>query len=213
MSKKTVGLLTLCVLSALLLPLAAQADDLSVVLAFLLKPSCDRWIPNYESDNSSNYAAWIIEHQSELELAERDPGLVAKREEARTRNLDSVSATEKQKFESLCSDLADAFQSAAPPDSRFSSPEKTWALFRQGLQIGDRKTSLLCVVGTAKRKFAEIARALSDQQLREFADSAKELALPPLTGPQIEGDLIMQNGRSAPIHFIQLGKNWKIVDM
>jgi hypothetical protein len=93
------------------------------------------------------------------------------------------------------------------------SPEKTWALFRQGLQTGDPKTSLLCVVGIARKKFTEIVRAASDQQLREFAYAAKELALPPLTGPQIEGDLIMQKGRSAPIHFIQLGKNWKIIDM
>ena len=125
MSKYTVGLVTLCALSVLSLPLAAQADDLTAVLAFLLKPSCDRSIPNYEADNRSNYAAWSIGHQFELELAERDPGLVAKREEARNRNLDSVSAQERRKFEDLCSDLSDAFQSAAPPDSRFSSPEKT----------------------------------------------------------------------------------------
>ena len=163
MSKNTLGLLTLYALSFLSPPLAVRAADLAVPLGFLLKPACDRFIPNYEADNRINHAAWIIEHQSELGLAERDPGLVAKREEARNRNLDSVSAAERTKFENLCSDLADAFQSTAPPDSRFSSPEKTWALFRDGLETGDRKTSLLCVVGIAKRKFAEIARAASDQ--------------------------------------------------
>jgi hypothetical protein len=128
--------------------------------------------------------------------------------------VDSLPPTEKSKFEELCSDLADAFQSAAPADARFSSPEKTWALFRSSLQTGDRKTSLLCLVDGAKRNFAEFATKVSDQQLRQMANSIKELALPPLTATdRIEGSLITQNERSGPIRFVRLGQNWKIADM
>jgi hypothetical protein len=70
MSKITFGLLTFCAVSVLFLPAAAQPADLTVLFAFLLKPSCDRLIPNYESENGANYAAWALDHQFELELAE-----------------------------------------------------------------------------------------------------------------------------------------------
>jgi hypothetical protein len=141
---------------------------------------------------------------------------VAKREEALKRNsdLDSLPPSERSKFEELCSDLADAFQSAAPADARFSSPEKTWALFRSSLQTGDRKTALLCLVDEVKRYFAEFATKATDQQLRQMADGIKELELPSTTATdRIEGSLITQNGLSGLIRFIRLGQNWKISDM
>jgi hypothetical protein len=97
-------LVPICLLSVLFPPNSARPTDLSVLLAFMYKPACDRIIPNYKAENSTSYEAWNRAHKAEMEQIEREPGLQAKREQILSK-IDSSSATERIKIEEHCSDL------------------------------------------------------------------------------------------------------------
>jgi hypothetical protein len=203
---------TFCGSSVLLIPVQAWPADLAPLFAVLSWPACDRLIPGYQSENGANYAAWQREHQSDIEMAESLPEVQNKPEEIVSK-LDSLSADERRKIEKNCHGLADLFQTAAPADSRFSSPDRVWALYQRSLQTADRKTVLLCLAGNEKISHFEFFKSASDQQLREVANSVAGFKIDPTTGDTAEGSLVKQDGNSFPINFGKVGKNWKIFNM
>lgn len=212
MSRIIFAFLTGSALFLLFLPIPAHTADLAVLYAYLYKPVCDRHVRDYDSENSVNYAAWRRAKLSEFEIVERDRQSQTQRDEILS-NVDSLSPTEKRDIEKQCHGLADLFQTAAVADSRFSSPESTWALFRSSLQTVNRKTLLSCLVSTAKTDFVEFLRGASDQQVRGIADSIVEFKLSTLAADTGEGTVLKKNGDSFPVSFGRLGKNWKIGGM
>jgi hypothetical protein len=204
-----------CLVAVLFLPAlvaASPATDMGILMGALLKPVCDRLIPHYDFENGANYAAWRRAHELKVEAIEQNTDLRNKQQEL-LNNLESLSPAERARIETYCSRLADDFQSTAPADPRFASPDKTWLLFRNSLETGDRKTAVLCLAGSAKTMFARVLSHLPEQELREMVGSMTVVDLDPGAASYVEASIIRQDGRSYPIRFIKFGKNWKIAQM
>jgi hypothetical protein len=209
---KLIFLRTLCGSSVLILPILASPADLSPLFATLYKPACDRLIPDYEEENRANYLAWQREHKSDLEMINSLPEVQSKPEELANK-LTSLSAEESSKLEKDCYRIADLFQTAALEDSRFSSPDRIWVLYRRSLQALDRKTATLCLVGDEKIRHIEFFKNASDQQLREAANSITDFKIGATAEYTAEGSFVTELGKWFPIKFGKVGKNWKIYDM
>ena len=211
----TSNLLTAAVVAGLLTlgSTASRAEqNLAIALGPLLKPACDQAFPGYKAENAANYAAWRQQHQASIDVWEGTEEFRSK-QAAMFQTLAALTPEEKRELERTCTDLADAFQTGAPADPRFASPETTWALFHTSLQNADRETALSCLVGNARRKLAQILAVAADRDLRELGDSAIRMDIKATTGDSVQGTLIQRDGHADSVMFLRLGQNWKIVDM
>jgi hypothetical protein len=98
------------------------------------------------------------------------------------------------------------------PDERFSSPEKTWATYKNALMEGDIPLALECYVG-GETILSQVSQDIDLNQLKEMAvkmgpiekiTSDQSTATYRITGG-IEGEDI-----TFDIHFININGEWKI---
>lgn len=200
---------------ALLLSMAtpSSADTgMALSLGPLLKPICDRHIRSYESETAAAYEAWRRQNRVRLEELEQTGAFGTPQAQA-LKALDAPTPDQRRELERLCSDLADAFQAAAPADPRFASPERTWALFHAALRNADRETAATCLIGRAKRKLASAFAAMPDPELRQLGETIEGFTLIAGSGEYREGTVTVHGGAGSPVIFVQNGANWKISDM
>jgi hypothetical protein len=185
----------------------AQDNSLEVILAVRLKPACDRLIPNFAKQNQTNYEAWRHQHASKIDELERSATGPSQQPMA------PASEQERQQVERECGMLVTIFDTAAPADPRLSSPASTWELFLKSLKTGDRASVLLCLAGTAKYKTPGLWAKMSDEQLRDLADSFGKIRFDEEQASTVHSVVQMRSGYAGAVIFEKLGNNWRIVDL
>lgn len=98
------------------------------------------------------------------------------------------------------------------PDSKFSSPEKTWQLFVESLQKSDIDTAIECISPSSKHKYRMVFSTLKDR-LNEIASNMNKIG-------KIKEDAEMakyrirkmENGKEITyyIYFVNILGEWKI---
>jgi hypothetical protein len=133
-------------------------------------------------------------------------------------NINNLSHTDivyaKEAFKRL---FGIEYETAKKPDSRFSSPERTWDTYKQALIAGDFELAESCLTPDFAKKHIEILKALGNEIIKKIA-----LGYQPI-------QKIVQDDHSAkyrlrqkeidgaeetyPIYFGNIFGNWKIVQM
>lgn len=100
------------------------------------------------------------------------------------------------------------------PDARFSSPEKTWEMYKKALLRGDIDLAAECYV-PGKRQIRETYRVFGKEKMKEIAEKMRpiEKIIANREGAKfrIRQD---ENGQEITydIHFANINGEWKIVD-
>lgn len=71
---------------------------------------------------------------------------------------------------------------------------------------------LSCLTGRAKQTFKEAFATMTDDELRDIADSVVRPEVENTAGDRIEGS-VLRDGHGGPVIFVRMGQEWKIRDM
>ena len=195
------------------LPQIAEASSGGYYVGFMMLESCAILSDDYRDKSQSIISRW---KENEPDLFEKfenysESELITPDHKARIENF---SVQEMRDAKKNCDEIfANMEAKLEPADDRFSSPEKTWALFLRSLKSGDKVTIAKCLSGRAQQNFASFFENRNKTQLKEMGES--------YTGFQIMGDMgelqdamvTRSNGRAGVILFAKQGSNWKIADM
>lgn len=208
----TIGV-AICLILASATPSPAP-ESMAVALGPIIKPACDALIPGYAAETAANYAAWRRQNQAEIDMMERNPGFQLEQQQA-VAKLPSATQGELRKLEDMCQDLMGAFETAAPADPRFSSPEKTWDLFQTSLKKADRAMAASCLMGRARAKFIQTVDQMTPDEVKAMGDTFVRLDLTSECDDMVcLGAAIPRIGNRFPgVKFFKAGSNWKILKM
>lgn len=65
----------------------------------------------------------------------------------------------------------DDINSIGNPDPKFSSPEKTWVLYKNAMMKGDFESAYKCLMPGYEKKLRSIVEAIGEKRMREIAEA------------------------------------------
>lgn len=98
------------------------------------------------------------------------------------------------------------------PDSKYSSPEKTWNIFLESLEAGDIEAAVECFAPTSQTKYKEIFTVMKDH-LNEMATDMGKISRVEEYEGRAEYEIIRtEHGQaySYPLYFVDMLGEWKI---
>jgi hypothetical protein len=168
----------------------------------LLLERCRDADPAFAEASAPVYAAWRQRHAGTL--AEYDRLLAVQLRSARRSSAPPPDCSEAW--------LAQIAPLARTPDPRFSTAEKTWAVFIEALRAADRETALSCLAGAAEDEWKQRVERLSDEDLRRIARAIRAMRIQWGDDYEKEG-VVAGDDRSGPIAFRNRNEEWKISDL
>lgn len=177
------------------------------------KPVCDRMVPGFDKATAVSFAAWREQHRKDVDALEADAKFKADRDTALVPPPADIAAAKAREIIGTCERVAGIFETAAPADSRFTEPERTWQTFRDALREGKRDVVFTCLAGEARSRFVGQLRAMDDDQMKRLGASIAEIRLSPRRGNFQEAVILQRNGAAGSVVFVKAGENWKIGQM
>ena len=161
--------------------------------------------PGFSERSAALYQAWRVRHA--VTLAAHQTLLAAKVRDYR-RGGGGMSPQ-------ACSDewLRTLEPLARMPDARFSSVEKTWALFVEALKAADRATALNCLAGPAEARWRARVNNLADADLRRIGSAIRALKVQWGDDYLKEGLAAADDNKVSGIAFRSINEEWKITEM
>jgi hypothetical protein len=100
-----------------------------------------------------------------------------------------------------------------PPDPRFSSPEKTFQLYRESLIKGDLELAINCFTPHQAKNQKEVLNALGKDVMKKIGEDMQPIQKIRQDDKMAEYEIIRdENGKkmSYAIYFVNIFGNWKI---
>lgn len=99
---------------------------------------------------------------------------------------------------------------ARMPDARFSTVERTWALFVDALKAADRTTAMNCLAGPAEARWRARVDKLADEDLRRIGGAIRALKVQWGDDYMKEALAAGDDNRVSGIAFRSINEEWKI---
>ncbi len=112
----------------------------------------------------------------------------------------------------MCEQVLESFNSAlGSPDANFSTPSASWAHFIGSLRTGDRKSAMSCLDPEWRGRIEEEFKAMSETQLREFANSLTDFRLTAVSMQDYQQATVKRpDGKIGFVMFVRSEAGWKI---
>ncbi len=194
----------------------AEKKMLGLWLVVLTKASCDARIPGFEERSRPTYLAWRKQFDpSVLNIVEQNPESQRELKNIRDeKNVGTHAGNGPDPILKQCESLLSQLSTTVPGnDSRFATPEKTWAFYLQSLRAGDRKGAKSCLTGTAFDHFAPLLERLSAEQMKKMADSVAYFKMNGGFDTFRTAVMARDNKSGGEIVFHLSDGNWLISDM
>jgi hypothetical protein len=185
-------------------------EERGVYFGMLYKPVCDRLIPGFEKATAVNFLAWREQHREAVQTLEADPKFKADRDAALVPPPPDILAAKTRELMGTCDRVSGIFETAAPTDARFETPERAWQTFRDALRDAKRDVVFTCLAGEARSTFVGQMRAMTDEQMKRLGESVTDIRLSPRQGNFQEAVILQRNGAAGTVVFVMAGANWKI---
>lgn len=136
-------------------------------------------------------------------------------------NLDDITHQDvlraKQTIEQVYGIKFEWLRNPPPPDPRFSSPEKTWELYKQALLMGDLNLVESCLSPHFAENHISVLRVLGNEKMRKIAEAMRPIEK--VRQDDKKGEYLIRktetHGGQAKditysIYFVNILGNWKI---
>ena len=203
------SLAILCVLVALGYASVAKADggdEMSAMILWLGKQSCDAHSPGFRAKAAPGYAKWREKHKE----------LIARFESGPRRPVSPPPSIEqKSELESHCQVILEVFSDQLrTPDPRHATPESTWSYFLSSLRVGDKSGVMSCFEPSSRPQYAPLFNSMTPAQTKEFAENIGEFALTNVRyDPYWEGVVVTRSKTMYTVTFVKDEKGWRIASM
>ncbi|HPT56897.1 MAG TPA: hypothetical protein PLK42_09490 [Casimicrobium sp.] len=186
-----------------------------MALTLLVKQRCDDAVPGFRAKSATAWAKWRSHFNSQIGIVEADPAYLKKLREMMT---SSNPAARNAELKQLCTDewiehLDQVSARPKAPDSRLSTPQRTWQRFTEALRSADKDAAVACLTGSARTTFRQVTRQTSDAELASLANAT--LSTAPLTtyGDFQEFALGSKGGGVTTVTFQKSNGDWLISSM
>jgi ELWxxDGT repeat protein len=98
-------------------------------------------------------------------------------------------------------------------DTRFATPEKTWARYRRALAEGDKDAALDCIAPWGQKNYREIFNKLGLEGMKKLSNDMGEIYREDGDENEARYDMLTErDGQtySYPVSFVNMGGEWKI---
>lgn len=143
---------------------------------------CRAGMPGFEQRIARLYATWRAVRPEQVQQAEAriatNAGMTAELAGLREKAAKGLSKEEIDQFERQCGEevIEQIARSSRPPDSRFSTPQRTFDLYMQALRSADRALAVSCLTGRYRGEMKKSFEELSDEGMRSMANFVKGLS-------------------------------------
>lgn len=195
-------------------PSSPQEDDF-VALTLLAKLGCDVVVPGFATRTAGAFAAWRQVRAGAVDRVEASADYRAREAESRRLLTEQPSSADVAEMTRYCEDqlLPLLAKEAAPADSRFQSPQRTFAAFVAALRAADRAAAIACLSDLGTDEMRDQLATLPAEQLRATGNRfVGPLVLGEMLGPLQSATAPRRDGYDHTVLFDrQPNGDWKIV--
>ncbi len=195
---------------------AKQSNDTqAVALTLLVKQRCDDAVPGFRAKSATAWAKWRSRFNEQIGTVEADPAYLRKLREMMT---SSNAAVRNAELKQLCTDewierLDQVSARPKAPDSRLSTPQRTWQRFTDALRTANNDAAVGCLTGTARTTFRQVASQTSAAELASLANATLSTAPLSTYGDFQEFALGSKGGGVTTVTFQKSNGDWLISSM
>ena len=190
-----------------------QASSGGNYIGLLMLESCGILSDEYKQKSQYIISRWKVREPelfNKLEILSKS-SLLTPDHKARIENFSAQEIKESRKnCDEAFANMEANFELA---DDRFSSPEKTWAIFLQSLKIGDKDTIVKSLSGREKKKLSSFISSQNKAQLMKMGKSFNGFQIIGNMKGLQEAIVTRANGVASVVLFVKKGENWKIEEM
>ena len=192
---------------------AVAQESMEVYFTLLIKPMCDKRIPDFEDATSDGYKSWRVLNSEAIAAVEGNPGFIAQSEQIAKKLQEQEDLGQDENIQ--CESLKATFTALSRPvDSGMKSPEGTWLILKEGLKAGDRSLVRKCVTSSAAHMMDQILTDATDEQLRQLGDMFGEIVSTSEYDEMIEATVLADDGRASSVLFHRnINDEWLIASM
>lgn len=211
----------LCLLLALSAATKASADQpidpmiLLTAMSMQVKTElCTRDFPNLAEQLKATYAALLASFELPEEKLKADPRFEENMEKIREHVIGKHNEASALRVALDCEEMAEGSPPSAPPDPKYSSPEKTWHQYISALKQADKRAAAHCLTGRARVRFTDLLSDLPTEKVKKMGDAVEAFWMKSQGETIAEGFIGMKNGRGGSVQFIRNHNGeWLISDM
>jgi hypothetical protein len=143
---------------------------------------CRAAMPAFEQRIARQYATWRAVRPEQVRQAEAlittNAQMTAELAGLREKVANGLSKEEIAQLERQCGEefIEQIERSSRPPDSRFSTPQRSFDLYVQALRSADRALAVSCLTGRYRSEMKKSFQELSDEGMRSMANFVKGLS-------------------------------------
>src|SRR4030095_13339485 len=152
---------------------SGPAQDDIVQMVLLAKVGCDTVVPGFAARSAQNYAAWRRGRADAITRIEASAAYRTKLSESRKLLTEPRKTADVAEMQQYCDGkiLPLLAKEGTTGDSRFGSPQQTFATFVAALRRADREAALACLSELHQGDERDQIASLPEDKLRETANS------------------------------------------